>query len=164
MTTRLATCTLLFGLGSLTIAEPAQAGFLDELARAMFGRPAPTRFVPDELAPFEMTVRPRTRKTHSSAAAKPKRPEVKLDPATEPYWYLRDPTLRRGDIVVARSGVLVFEGGRDDQHDVADFVSLEHSRYVSRGLKQRVAASAAGHVLNDERTNAVAMTSSGKRN
>ncbi len=40
-------------------------------------------------------------------------PEIDLmNPDRNPTWYLDDPTLRRGDIVVLKGEVLVFQGGR----------------------------------------------------
>lgn len=151
MSKPLAACSLLVVAG-LAATEPAQAGILEDLARAVFGRPArlaPAYLVPAEPLPLDVTVRPQRRKKASvTAAVKPKPPAVKLDPETEPYWYLRDPTLRRGDIVVARSGALVFEGPRESEHVSADFVALEHSRLVPKAFKQRINAAVAGPVTD----------------
>lgn len=143
MSKRVAACSLLVVAG-VALAEPAHAGFLDNLARAVFGAP-PARFVvPEAPLPLEMTVRPQRRKQPKAASAsKPVTPAIKVDPATEPYWYLRDPTLRRGDIVVTQTGALVFEGPRETEHAAADFVVLERSRLVPKSFKQRVAASVA---------------------
>ncbi|TCR62586.1 hypothetical protein EV560_110131 [Bosea sp. BK604] len=150
MSKRFAACSLLVVVG-LAATGPAQAGILEDLARAVFGRPArlaPTYLAPEPL-PLDVTVRPQHRKKASVAAsAKPKPPAIKLDPETEPYWYLRDPTLRRGDIVVARSGALVFEGPRESEHVTADFVALEHSRLVPKAFKQRINAAVAGTVTD----------------
>ncbi len=157
-TLSLPTIGLFLGLGGGLVAKPAQAGFLDELARAMFGRP-PAQVVPDAFIPLEMTVRPRTRRATAKASApKPAPPAVKLDPATDPQWYLKDPTLRRGDIVVAKSGVLVFEGGRENRHEAADFVSLERSRFVPKALKPRIVAAATGRVPATPGPRAVAVS------
>lgn len=53
---------------------------------------------------------------------------VNLDPAKNASWYLQDPTLRPGDIVVLKGEVLVFEGGRGGPRGREDFASLEQSR------------------------------------
>ena len=66
--------------------------------------------------PLEMTVQPRRKAPKfSETSSKPPPPVVQLDPATNPNWYLADPTLRRGDIVVTNRGVLVYQGGIDDK-------------------------------------------------
>lgn len=156
MSKRLAACSLLIVAG-LAVTDQAHAGILEDLARAVFGQ-QPPRVVTFEPSPLDVTVRPqRRKKVGVRSASKPKPPAIKLDPATEPYWYLRDPTLRRGDIVVARSGALVFEGPRESEHATADFVALEHSRLVPKAFKQRISASVAGTVGVD--TSAVASTS-----
>lgn len=141
MSKRVAACSLLVVAG-VAVTGPAQAGFLENLARAVFGAP-PARFVvPEAPLPLDVTVRPQRRKQPKAASAsKPVTPAIKVDPETEPYWFLRDPTLRRGDIVVTQSGALVFEGPRESEHAAADFVMLERSRLVPKSVKQRVAAS-----------------------
>ena len=61
-----------------------------------------------------------------------------LDPATNPTWYLQDPTLRLGDIVVLNGEVLVFEGGRVP-YTRADFLSLSESR-LSKSEREKLSA------------------------
>ncbi|GAU85335.1 hypothetical protein BIWAKO_05280 [Bosea sp. BIWAKO-01] len=70
---------------------------------------------------------------------------VKLDPAADQYWYLDDPTLRRGDIVVTHADVLVFEGRAGQNHRASDFTALSRSQLVSKATQQRVGAAAGGH-------------------
>jgi hypothetical protein len=75
-----------------------------------------------------MTVKkPRRRKAPIEGSTTKTFSAVKLDPATEPNWYLRDTTLRRGDIVVTRSGILVYKGRDSDTLRGSDFASLSSS-------------------------------------
>jgi hypothetical protein len=128
-------------MSSVFLAAPAHsAGLFDELARALFGRPAPQVY---PIEPLDVTVRPTRRQNQRKVvASKPALPIVKLDPAADQFWYLSDPTLRRGDIVVTRSDVLVFEGRASPSHRASDFTALGKSRLVSRATQQRVAAAA----------------------
>ena len=145
-------CSLLTaGVSALVLVTPAHsAGFFDELARAVFGRPPPQVY-PTAPEPLDVTVRPTRRQPHRKAvASKPPPPIVKLDPATDQYWYLDDPTLRRGDIVVTRSDVLVFEGRASQNHSASDFTALGKSRLVSRSTQQRVEAAAGGRKFAEE--------------
>lgn len=116
------------------------AGFLDNLARAIFGAPQPLRASPI----YEYDEAPRARPRHRApeAASKPKPPVVKLDPQTDRNWYLKDPTLRRGDIVVTANGVLVYQGRDADAARASDFVALGGSD--PKGWKQRLETAAAG--------------------
>ena len=142
---------LIAGVCALVLVTPAHsAGFFDELARAVFGRPPPQVY-PTAPEPLDVTVRPTRRQPHRKAvASKPPPPIVKLDPATDQYWYLDDPTLRRGDIVVTRSDVLVFEGRASQNHSASDFTALGKSRLVSRSTQQRVEAAAGGRKFAEE--------------
>lgn len=139
---------LVIAVSSVVLAAPAQsAGLLDDLARALFGRPTP-RVYPIDPEPLDVTVRPTRRPNQRKVvASKPAPPAVKLDPATDQYWYLSDPTLRRGDIVVTRSDVLVFEGRASLSHSASDFTALGKSRLVSRATQQKVAAAAGDRML-----------------
>lgn len=130
------------GIGSLGLAAPAQAaGFFDELARAVFGQPA-MRLDPGSV-PLDVTVRPtRRQQPRKAVASKPSPPAVKLDPAADPHWYLSDPTLRRGDIVVTASDVLVFEGRGGESHASSDFAALDKSRLASKATRRLVSAAA----------------------
>jgi hypothetical protein len=125
-------------LSALT-ASQAQAGLLEML----FGGPAPQR---QEIAPLEMTIRPTKKPT-----SKPKIPrvsmddegdskrylQVSIDPVSNPDWYLTDPTLRRGDIVVLSNKVLVYAGGRTSRR-LADFDDLQGTRLVSSRDRERI--------------------------
>jgi hypothetical protein len=129
---------LVSALSALT-ASQAQAGLLEML----FGAPVPQR---QEIAPLEMTIRPTKKPT-----SKPKIPrvsmddegdskrylQVSIDPVSNPDWYLTDPTLRRGDIVVLPNKVLVYAGGRTSRR-LADFDDLGGTRLVSSRDRERI--------------------------
>lgn len=61
---------------------------------------------------------------------------VDLDPTKNPSWFLQDPTLRAGDIVVLKGEVLVYEGGRGGPRGREDFASLEQSRLSATEKQQ----------------------------
>lgn len=126
--------------GGLAFASQAQAaGFLDDLTRAIFGNPAPPAMIGGPDGP---AIRPKPSKPRP-VSAKPAEPAVKLDPASDAYWYLRDPTLRKGDIVVTRSGVVVFDGQRSSGHETSDFTALEDTRRLPKAQQQTLEAAAA---------------------
>jgi hypothetical protein len=126
----------------LAASMPAKAaGFFDDLAGALFGRPAPRATIFHE--PLEMTVQPR-RMTSPEMSSRPPPPVVKLDPATEPDWYLRDPSLRRGDIVVTATGVMIYQGRDSDAIRRSDFAALGAARSGTKGWQRQVLAGAAG--------------------
>ena len=120
-------------------ASQAQAGIFDNLARAIFG-PQRLRAVPiyEQEAPVQRAPRARA----PEVSSKPKPPVVQLDPSTDQNWYLKDPTLRRGDIVVTAAGVLVYQGRDSDAMRPADFTALGGSD--GKGWKQRLHEAAAG--------------------
>lgn len=130
---------VLIGLGA---SMPAQAaGFFDDLAGALFGRPAPRAAIFHD--PLEMTVQPR-RMNAPAVTSRPPPPVVKLDPSTEPDWYLRDPSLRRGDIVVIATGVMIYQGRDSDAIRRSDFVALGATKSGAKGWQRQVLAGAAG--------------------
>ncbi|MBV9076678.1 MAG: hypothetical protein JO048_04245 [Methylobacteriaceae bacterium] len=96
--------------------------------------------------PLEMTVGPR--RGRGGVASRPKRERAPrevatakvIDPKTNPKWYLEDPTLRRGDIVVLPGRVLVYEG-RGGPVEEADYASLDRSA-LSKQERQRIRAMA----------------------
>ena len=127
--------------GSLAMAPQAQAaGFLDDLTRAIFGNPAPPAMIGGPDGP---AIRPRPSKPRP-VNTKPAEPPVKLDPASDAYWYLRDPTLRKGDIVVTRSGVVVFDGRSGSQHSPEAFTALGDTKRLPKAQQQVLQAAAAG--------------------
>lgn len=108
------------------VAPQAQAAnIFDDFAKAFFGRPAAPQVQQIYSDPLEMTVQPRRKiPKFSETSTKPPPPVVQLDPATDPNWYLADPTLRRGDIVVTNGGVLVYQGRDSDDLRRSDFAAL----------------------------------------
>ena len=141
----------LAGLASLCATPAGAAGFFDDFARTLFGAPQPRRVVlPSD--PLQVTVKPRRRKSQAAhakgpvaetEATLPKPPAVKLDPSKDPNWFLKDPTMRQGDIVITDRGVLVFRGRAADAMRRADFAALGGK--ASDGTwKGRLQAAAAG--------------------
>jgi len=120
----------------------AQANPFEELARAIFGGGPRLRATPIYEYDDERPRAPRQQRA-PEISSKPKPPAVQLDPATDPQWYLKDPTLRRGDIVVTATGVMVYQGGRGhDTNRYEDFTAL--SGKDGKGWKQQLQAAAAG--------------------
>ena len=129
---------------------PASAGLLELL----FGAPAAT-YAP-AAPPMTVVVRPRrseARRVRDAKAPGAKRKLAKrllagkdakpavstrIDPNADPDWHLHDPTLRRGDILVLRSGPVVFEGKSRAARVTEDFVSLKDSRLVSQAGRREV--------------------------
>lgn len=130
-------------LGAM-VSIPAQAaGFLDDFARVFLGRQTPPPAVIEPFDPLSVTVKPK-RQRGPEVSSKPAPPLVKLDPSSEPDWYLRDPTLRRGDIVVTDKGVLVYQGRDSDAMRPADFAMFSAGKDGGKGWKQQLQAAAAG--------------------
>ena len=130
---------------AFSAAPSAQAaGLFDDLARALFGGGPRLRASPIYEYDDEPRVRaPRARAPASEASSKPKPPVVQLDPQADKQWYLKDPTLRRGDVVVTAHGVLVYQG-RDSDHLIeADFTALGGNS-GEKGWKGQLQAAAAG--------------------
>lgn len=123
---------------SLVLAAPADAaGFWETL----FGVPARPALAPlPQGDPLHMTVRPKRKKDPAKldGAAKdgPATPLAKpMDHAGDPFWYLRDETLKKGDIVVLQDRVVVFGGG---ERAYANFTSFQSSRLLSDRAKQQL--------------------------
>lgn len=74
----------------------------------------------------ERVARERPSREQRTVAANSSEP-VNLDPVKNPSWYLDDPTLRRGDIVILKSEVLVYEGNGSSRHGREEFASLDQS-------------------------------------
>ena len=129
------------------------AGLFDAIGSLFGGSPEPPRAyqpVPRgsyglDQGALDVTVRPRRlRPRRERAIARKAKPApirpANLDPATNPNWYLEDPTLRAGDIVVLKGEVLVFQGGRVP-YAPEDFTSLADSK-LSKAERARVGAMA----------------------
>ena len=140
MTRRMILAIGMAGMIGFPMTPQAQAaGFLEDLTRVIFGNPTPPAAIgiPDGPA-----IRPKPSKPRP-VNTKPAEPAVKLDPASDSYWYLRDPTLRKGDIVVTRSGIVVFDGQRSSDHASSDFTALEETRRLPKAQQQTLEAAAA---------------------
>ena len=112
--------------------RPAHAGFLDFLLG-----PPPRTETPYVSTPLEVTIRPGRPSAKAPKKAPVERPPVlvtPMDPAKDPDWFLSDPTLRKGDIVVLPGKVVVFNGNRGERHR-SDFEDLLRTKLVS--LKER---------------------------
>lgn len=125
---------------ALAAATPAQAGLFEFLFGGAFERPQPQYH--ERSAPLDVHVTPRRKpaQPHAVKAAPDRKPVLAkaIDPVKRPNWYLEDPTLRRGDIVVLKGQVLVYEGGGRGSATKADFMSLDKSRLISKGEKSRI--------------------------
>lgn len=140
---RVARVGLALSLGLAVTPQAQAANVFDELARAIFGGGPRLRATPiyeyEEERPRRAAPRPRA----PEVSSKPAPPVVQLDPTSDPHWYLKDPTLRRGDIVVTASGVLVYRGRDADSLRPADFVALGGTP-GDKGWKGQLQAAAAG--------------------
>ena len=123
-------------------ASGAQAANLfEELGRAIFGGGPRLKATP--IYEYDEPAQPRMpRQKAPETSTKPKPPVVQLDPATDPGWYLKDPTLRRGDIVVTANGVMVYQGRGSDTNRRDDFTALGGKD--TKGWKQQLETAAAG--------------------
>lgn len=75
--------------------------------------------------------------------------EVSIDPAKVADWYLRDRTLRRGDIVVLRDGVLVYTGRRaGEARRAGDFARLRDARFLPARTREFVAKATATNAFS----------------
>jgi hypothetical protein len=158
-TTRLgcAACALgaaaLFATLGLTASGPVHAedsGFWDTV-RARAGvqavPDAPSwfpRFGFERLAPrIRPVARPQPQVVQPEPASDAKLP----DPSKRPnplVTLLRDPTLRRGDIVMFPDGPRVFSGQPGAQHEFADFVKVAAAKDVPKSTRKALAALPAG--------------------
>jgi hypothetical protein len=63
--------------------------------------------------------------------------QTPMDIEGDPDWFLRDTTLRRGDIIVRKDGALVYEGARHASR-IKDFVALSDTRLLSARAKAQI--------------------------
>ncbi len=139
-------------------AESVQAaGFIDAIGSLFGADPEPPRYYRQPPhspyygsgSPLDVTVRARRqrpkkerpvvrRQKPTAVAAVPR---VKIDPAKNPDWYLDDPTLRRGDIVVLKGEVLVYQGDGRSPRAREDFTALAASG-LSSSERDKIAAMA----------------------
>lgn len=119
-------------------AAPAQAAGLWE---TLFGAaPRPALAPMPQSDPLHMTVRPKRKKDPAkldgTAKDGPATPLAKpMDYAGDPFWYLKDETLKKGDIVVLKDRVVVFGGG---ERAYANFAAFQSSRLLSDRAKSQL--------------------------
>ncbi|MGX1785214.1 hypothetical protein ACWIGM_00670 [Bosea sp. NPDC055332] len=119
------------------IASPASAaGFWETL----FGVPQRRAVAPmPESVPLHMTVRPKRKKATTTLDAGKDGPKPKLvkpmEYASDPFWYLKDETLKKGDIIVLKDRVVVFDGGA---RAYANFASFQSSPLLSAKAKSQL--------------------------
>ncbi len=131
--------SLVAAMTFLAVAMPplqAQAGLFDFLFGG-FDRPAQPTYEPG----LGVRVNPR-RKAKPPTEARRDGPsktarQIPIDIGKVPNWHLVDPTLRRGDIVVLKTGAMVFEGGRKPATR-EDFTALGKSSRVSKQERDRI--------------------------
>ncbi len=78
-----------------------------------------------------------TKSSGSSSKSAALRPEVLPGPLGP---FLRDPTLRRGDVVVTIDGLKVFTGAANTQHSGSEFAALAHASHFAAGNSSVLAA------------------------
>jgi len=107
------------GLGlALTGATPASAGLLEMIFGAPRPAPAPVAYAPIPDVGGDAKG-PRAAGPRKVEEARP-RTQTPMNIAGDPEWYLRDPTLRKGDIIVLTDKVLVYNGGGRERRDFAE--------------------------------------------
>ncbi|KRE03659.1 hypothetical protein ASE61_08400 [Bosea sp. Root670] len=117
--------------------RPAYAGFLDFLLG-----PPPRTETPYVSTPLEMTIRAKRRSAKAPKKVQVERPPVlvtPMDPVKDPNWFLSDPTLRKGDVVVLPGKIVVFNGNRGERRR-SDFEDLLRTRLVSLKERSRIRA------------------------
>jgi hypothetical protein len=126
-------------LAAASVALPAPAsaaGFWETL----FGVPQRRAVAPmPEGNPLHMTVRPKRKKAAATPEAGKDGPKPLLvkpmEYANDPFWYLKDETLKKGDIIVLKDRVVVFDGGA---RAYANFASFQTSRLLSAKAKSQL--------------------------
>lgn len=122
---------------SVAFASPAgAAGFWETL----FGAPQRRAVAPmPESNPLHMTVRPKRKKAATTLDAGKDGPKPKLvkpmEYANDPFWYLKDETLKKGDIIVLNDRVVVFDGGA---RAYANFASFQTSKLLTTRAKSQL--------------------------
>lgn len=68
-----------------------------------------------------------------------------LDPSRNEKWYLNDPTLRRGDILVLSEGAVVYDGQpKTDTHGEDEFVPLKKAPHVPAARQRELGMMVSG--------------------
>lgn len=143
--------------------SPAEAGLFEVLFGNRAAPPASNRPLAVHVRPRgtvqagrpDVAVRPdaaaRVRREPSATPRRVKESRVFLqrgiDPVREPEWHLKDPTLRRGDIVVLATGAKVFMGRGGARLADTDFASLGKASGIGRAERLKVEAMVSGRWL-----------------
>lgn len=150
---RLIAALAVMASGTLAVPASAPAAGLFDAVTTIFGADPPPlspRYygharpygLSEETEPLDVTVRGRRggRKPVRAEVPGPKPVNTAIDPVRHPDWFLHDPTLRRGDIVVLPNRVLVVDGGLSDGR--MTLVPIDQSRTMSRAERLKVRAMA----------------------
>jgi len=111
-------------VATLAVPNAASAGFFDQLfgggtrSGTFFGFPT----YGGEDQPIRRNIKPRKIVEEKPILQKP----------TD---LMHDTTLRPGDAVMTRSGIVIFTGGREHTHDLADFTPLRRAHYLKPNEK-----------------------------
>lgn len=132
---------------AISVAAPqAQAQSLFEVLfgrQSIFAPPPPLyqpgleRRAPPLRRPREHVIAPRRIEPVDAKPEKYVPPEVMPGPLGQ---FLRDPTLRRGDVVATSKGLMVFRGQGGARHAERDFVALSNAAGFVAGNKSSLAA------------------------
>lgn len=133
---------VLFGRGAQFVPAPPpaplyQPGYGYERAPARLSRPGRegerAGHGRPERAPKRVALRP----SADEKSPKYTPPEVMPGPLGQ---FLRDPTLRRGDVVATSRGLMVFRGEGGSRHSERDFVPLSGAKNFAAGNRADLAA------------------------
>jgi hypothetical protein len=133
-------------LGSVALPSQVQAKSLFDI---LFG--ANSIFAPAPSPLYRPGYDTRGAPLRSSRDFAPRRKAAKPDQKPEKYTppevmpgplgqFLRDPTLRRGDVVTTQKGLMVFRGQGGAHHSERDFVALSNAAGFAAGNKANLAA------------------------
>ena len=132
---------------AISVAAPsAQAQSLFEVLfgrQSIFAPPPPLyqpgleRRAPPLRRPPEHAITPRRIQPVDAKPEKYAPPEVMPGPLGQ---FLRDPTLRRGDVVATSKGLMVFLGQGGSRHSERDFVALSNAAGFTAGNKANLVA------------------------
>ncbi|MDP2357205.1 MAG: hypothetical protein Q8M31_14240 [Beijerinckiaceae bacterium] len=124
------------GLAASSLLAGVQSADAQGLFEALFGR-RDAHFAPALTIPYDsrrgvaadyphkrspVVRRSQLQRSESSKPAPYQAPEVLPGPLGQ---FLKDPTLKRGDVVVTSEGVMVFRGSGGSRHHAKDFVSIQ---------------------------------------
>jgi hypothetical protein len=142
-----APCSRAFAITAGLIVAPVLAGSgsasAQGLFEALFGRSpfqsAPQIYAPAPLPGYGAPQRIAPRYTPKRITREPRAPRIEVSAKPAPYVappvmpgplgkFLRDPTLRRGDVVATADGLMVFRGSSGSRHASKDFVPVTQAR------------------------------------